>query len=179
MKRITFADGTIRLNGEDLPAILVSLRIDGKVRYDEQKLDGMSGKTKTPMGWEDHSIVATMVLTTDNNTDCYEKLEVFSAIFRSVDSKANPQIFTVTNRHAHTRGVRQVVFDRLESSETSENDTILISMGFSEYEPPIIRAERAVAKTPSPREMAEKAQQMYQSTTGPTEDARINGRLDK
>lgn len=177
MKQLTFADGIIRLGGEELPGILVSLRVDGKVRYDEQKVDGTSGKSKTPQGWEDHTIAATLVLVTDNESDCYEKLDVLTPFFKTPDAKANPQIYTVTNRHTQVRGIRQVVFDRLDSSETSQTDEIFVTIGFTEHNPPIIRTEGAVAKTPTPKELAERAAEAAKGGT-PKDEPVISGDLE-
>ena len=178
MKFITFEDGLIRLGGEELPGILQSLRIDGRVRYDEQQVDGTSGKSKTPQGWEDHVIAAVLMLTTDDESDCYEKLEQLAPFFKTPDAKANPQIYSVTNRHAQTRGIRQVVFDRLESSENHNTDEIRVTLGFTEHNPPIIRTEGAVAKTPTPGELAEQAEEAAkQGTDGPEEEAVISGDL--
>lgn len=178
MKMLTFADGQIRLGGEALPGILQLLRIDGKVRYDDQKVDGTSGKSKTPQGWEDQVVSATLILTTDNETDCYEKLEQLSPSFKKPDAKANPQIYSLSNRHAQARGIRQVVFDRLESSETSQSDTIRVTLGFTEHNPPVVRTESAVAKTPTPKEMAQQAEDAAKKTSGsPEEDDVIAGDL--
>ena len=47
---ITFDDGVLTLGGEEVPGILHSLRVDGKVRFDEQKVDGSSGKEKDAAG---------------------------------------------------------------------------------------------------------------------------------
>ena len=44
MKMITFEDGVVKLGDEEVPGILRSLRVSGKVRFDEQKVDGSSGK---------------------------------------------------------------------------------------------------------------------------------------
>jgi hypothetical protein len=159
MKLLTFADGVIRLGGEELPGILSSLKIDGKVRYDEQKVDGQSGKSKTPQGWEDQVVTATLTLLTDDESDCYEKLARLSPFFRQPDQSANPQIYDLVNRHAQTRGIRRIIFDRLESNENSQNDTIRVTLGFTEHRPPIIRQERAAAKTPTPAELAEQTGQ--------------------
>lgn len=179
MKMITFADGMIRLGGEELPGILQQLRIDGKVRYDSQQVDGSSGASKTPQGWEDHTLSATLVLATDETTDCYEKLAHLVPFFKKPDPKANPQIYTIANRHAQVRGIRLVVFDRLESSENSKNDTISVSLGFVEHKPPIIRTEAAVAKTPTPEEMEQQAENANnEETSAPVEDASIIVDLD-
>jgi hypothetical protein len=155
MKVLTFEDGIIRLGGEELPGLLVSLRIDGKVRYDEQKVDGASGKSKTPQGWDDQTVAVILTLTTDGAGDCYEKLANLTPFFRKTDTRANPQIYTLTNRHAQARGVRQIVFDRLESTESITSDTIRVSLGFTEHIPPIVRTEAAEAKSPTPQETAE------------------------
>jgi hypothetical protein len=179
MKLLTFADGILRLGGEELPGILQSLSIDGKVRYDEQKVDGASGKSKTPQGWEDQTVKATLVLLTDDESDCYEKLSRLAPFFRQPDDKANPQIYTLANRHSQTRGIRQVVFDQLSSAESNASDTIQVTLGFVEHRPPIVRQERAQAKTPTPGEVAEKAAQAGQGDNAqPAEDAKIAGDLE-
>jgi hypothetical protein len=175
MKLLTFADGVIRLGGEEIPGILASLRIDGKVRYDEQKVDGQSGKSKTPQGWEDQTVSAVLVLVTDDAGDCYDKLAQLAPFFRQPDEKANPQIYALTNRHSQTRGIRKVVFDRFESSESSTSDTIRVTLGFTEHRPPIVRQEAAQAKTPTPGEMAEKA---GQGGAQPTDEPTITGDLE-
>lgn len=178
MKQITFEDGLLRLNGEELPGFLQSLRVDGKVRYDEQKVDGTSGKSKTPQGWEDHTLIVSLILTTDDYSDCYDKLDQITPFFKTPDAKANPQIYILINRHIQTRGIRQVVFDRLESNENSATDEIRVTLGFTEHNPPIIRTEGAVAKTPTPGELAERASETVKETAdGPKEEAVISGDL--
>lgn len=157
MKLLTFEDGIIRLGGDELPGILAELRVDGKVRFDQKKVDGQSGKKKTPQGFEDTDIAAVLVLTTDEDSDCYEKLETLSGMFKKVDGKANPQVLAIANRHLQARGVRQVVFSRLESGENDQNDEIRATLGFVEHNPPIVRTEKAQAKTPTPRELADQA----------------------
>jgi hypothetical protein len=172
MKLLTFADGVIRLGGEELPGILQTLSIDGKVRYDEQKVDGSSGKSKTPQGWEDQTVKAALVLQTDEESDCYEKLAKLAPYFRKPDDKANPQIYALANRHSQTRGIRQIVFDQFSSSESSANDTIKVTLGFTEHRPPIVRQEAAQAKTPSPGDLAETAEQ---GGAQPTDDSLFGG----
>jgi hypothetical protein len=157
MKRITFEDGIVRLDGESLPGLLTSLTIDGKVRYDEQKVDGLSGNRKTPKGFDDQVAVLVLTLCTDDESDCYEKLEQLAPFFRKTDDQADPQIYALVNRHAGARGIRQVIFDNLKSTETNKEDTITATLGFTEHRPPIVRKEVAEAKTPTPGEMAEGA----------------------
>ena len=48
MEVLTFEHGEVRLDNELVPGILQNLRVSGKVRFDEQKVDGGSGKKKAP-----------------------------------------------------------------------------------------------------------------------------------
>ena len=89
--------------------------------------------------------------------DCYEKLEELNAIFNNVDSKANPLICSAVSRHLLARGIRQVVFDKLDSAESDEDDYIRVSLNFTEHNPPIVRTEKEQAKTPTPSELKEQA----------------------
>lgn len=157
VRLLVFEDGLIRLGDTELPGILTELRVDGKVRFDEQKKDGSSGKKKTPKGFEDSDVMVTMLLLTDSESQCYEKLEQVSGLFRKIDDKANPQVYTVTNRHLLARGVRQVVFSKLQSSENNGSDEIRVTLGFVEHNPPVTKIEKAQAKTPTPKELAEQA----------------------
>lgn len=172
---ITFADGMVTLGGEEVPGILSSLRVDGKVRFDEQKVDGASGKKKTPQGFEDSDIMLSLYLVTDDESSCYDKLETLSGMFRKVDGKANPRIYTVANRHLLARGVRQVVFSKLQTAENDKTDEITATLGFVEHNPPVVKTEKAQAKTPTSKELAEQAAAKAQATAGaqPREDSLI------
>ncbi len=176
MKLLTFEDGIVRIDGEELPGILSDLRVSGQVRFDEQQVDKSSGKKKTPQGWEDADISLTLTLLTDEAGTCYDKLEALDGWFKKTDGKANPTIFTVANRHLLARGVRRVVFSRLDSAESSQSDEIRASLAFAEHNPPIIKLERAQAKTPTPGELAKQAKEKAeQAVQGP--EAVIGGDL--
>jgi len=179
MDEIVFEDGIISLNGEEIPGILRSLSVDGKVRFDEQKVDGASGKKKTPQGYDDCDISVSLYLCTDNESNCYDKLETVSGMFRKTDGKANPQIYEVNSRHLFLRGIRQVVFSRLSTSENDKSDEIIATLGFVEHNPPIVKTEKAQAKTPTAKELAQKAvEKAVNAATGggtakPVEDSLI------
>lgn len=159
VKLLTFEDGIIKIGEEELPGILSDLRVSGRVRFDEQSVDKASGKKKTPQGWEDADISLTLYLLTDSSGTCYDKLETVESYFKKTDGKANPSIFTVANRHLLARGVRRVVFSRLDSAETNQTDEIRASLSFVEHNPPIIKQEQAQAKTPTPAELAKQAKE--------------------
>lgn len=157
MGLLTFEDGIVTLDGTELKGILQRLDVKTAVRFDEAKVDGASGKKKTPAGFEDSKVDVSMILLTDEDGDCYEKLEEINHIFKGIDKNTNPKIFTVTNRHLLARGIREVVFANLDSSENSSTDEIFISLQFVEHNPPVIKMEQAKAKQPTAKELAEMA----------------------
>lgn len=134
MKLLTFEDGIVRIDGEELPGILSDLRVSGQVRFDEQSVDKASGKKKTPQGWEDADISLSLYLLTDEAGTCYDKLAVLEGFFKKTDGKANPSIFTVANSHLLARGIRRVVFSRLDSAENTRTDEIRASLSFMEHD---------------------------------------------
>lgn len=156
-EEIIYEDGVITLNGEEIPGILRSLSVDGKVRFDEQKVDGASGKKKTPTGYEDCDISVSLYLCTDEDSTCYHKLQTLVEMFRKTDEKANPQIYEISSHHITFWGIRQVVFSKLATSENDKSDEIVATLGFVEHNPPIVKTEKAQAKTPTPKELAKKA----------------------
>ncbi len=157
MKLLTFEDGIVRVNGEELPGILADMRVACAVRFDEQSVDKTSGKKKTPQGWEDADISLSLYLLTDDNGSCYDKLDALNAVFRQTDGKANPAIFTVANRHLLARGIRQVVFSKLDSAESMQTDDIRATLSFVEHNPPIVRQEQACAMKMTAGQIAKKA----------------------
>ena len=177
LKLLTFADGVISLDGQELPGIFAELRIDGKVRFDEQKVDGMSGKSKTPQGWEDTDVMASVYLTTEDAGTCYDKLQTLSALFRDPDPKADPRIYTFANRHAAARNVRQVVFSRLESAENEQTDEIRATLAFVEHRPPIVKTESSEAKTPSAKDLQKAAESKKANAASPDDGYVISGDL--
>ncbi len=148
MALISWEDGQVIIDGQPLPGLLVDQSVDCRVRFDEQEIDGQSGKKRTPMGWEDTEVCLCLVLTTDNpGQDCYEKLQTINAIFRGHDSSANPKIYTVDNRHLLARGGGQLIFSGLSSLETEDDDTIEAGLSFIENNPPVVKTETQVAQS--------------------------------
>ncbi len=148
---LSFSHGAVALDGRSLPGILASLSVRGQVRYDEAEQDGVSGKAKTPLGWEDDAITLVLALTTEDGSTCYDKLANINGLFVGQDSSGNPLILDVANPHMRARGVNEVVFDGLESTETEDDDVILATLRFTEHNPPVVKAERrAAGKTNAP-----------------------------
>lgn len=150
MEVLTFEHGEVRLDNElgaGYPSESAGIRQSPVRRTGSGR---RRGKKKTPQGWEDCDITFSLILTNDEDSSCYDKLQTLAGMFSAPDDKANPRVMAVTNRHLLARGVRQVVFSRFDSSETDRTDEITVSLGFSEHNPPIVRTEQAQAKSPTP-----------------------------
>lgn len=144
-KRLTFDDGKVTLGGKVIPGILVNQSIRGQVRFDKTEQEGAgSGKVKVAMGWEDADVCLQVDLLTDDDGTCYEKLTKLNAIFIGTDNKARPQVYTVVNSHLMARGIRQVVFSGLDSSETDLEDVINCNLAFVEEKPAVVESEKRV-----------------------------------
>ena len=154
MATVVFEDGRITLGGKEVPGLLTELRVDCKVRFDEHKVDGLSGKTKIPQGYEDSDVMVGLVLETDDASSSYDKAVELNGLFRDTDPRANPQVLTVINKHVQARGIRQIVFSRLETAVNDKTDEIRATLAFVEHLPPIIKDEKAEAKTPTAGEVA-------------------------
>ena len=139
---LSFEHGQVKLSGILLPGIVKSLSVQADVRFDTAEQDGMSGKVKVPLGWEDSVVAITVELLSDESSDCYDKLSGLNAVFRDTDQGANPKIYTVVNSHLIARGINQVVFSSLSSSETDEDDVILASLNFTEHLPVVTKTEK-------------------------------------
>lgn len=147
---LVFEDGELYLDGERIDGILTRSNVSQDVRYDEAEQDGLSGKVKTPMGWEDAVIRFDLDLTSDGSATCYDRLERINGIFRGADNGVNPKIYTVMNRHLRARGIDQVVFSSLSSDEDDKEDVIAVSLSFKEHRPAITAVEARVVATTNP-----------------------------
>ena len=139
---LTFEHGEVTLAGKLVPGILKSQSIGCSVRFDEAEQDGVSGKVKTPLGWDDSDISLTLDLLTDEESNCYEKLAALNAVFKGHDNGGNPKVYEISNPHIIARGVHQVVFAGLDSEESDGDDIISASLKFTEHEPPIQKVEK-------------------------------------
>ena len=141
---LTFEDGEVRIGDVLLPGILRTQMVSAGIRFDRAERDKMSGKSKTPQGWEDADIKLTLDLICDDAGDCYVKLTAINKLFKSTDKGANPKVYQVTNRHLRARGVTKVIFSGLDSNETDDDDVIQAVLAFSEHIPSVTKKEKQV-----------------------------------
>lgn len=151
---IRLEDGHVSLAGKLVPGVLVSMEINGTVMFDQAEIDNVSGKKKTPMGWNDSLLFLRIKLLSDADTTCYEKLATINGIFKGMDNRRNPKVYDIKNRHAAARDVHQVVFSDLRSAESDEDDVIILGIGFEEHNPPVIKPEIQVSAAQAQEAMA-------------------------
>ncbi len=141
---LTFEDGQVTLGGVLIPGEFKGQSVRGSVRFDQAKRDGESGKVKTPMGWEDADISLQVELLSEAGSTCYDKLTELNALFKGVDNGGNPKVYSVVNAHYLARGVSQVVFAGLNSTETDQDDVIACTLNFIEHMPAVVKKEEQV-----------------------------------
>lgn len=149
MEVITNEAGQIKLNDTLLPGIFESMEVSGKLRFDEKSVPGSSGKRKQPLGYEDAGITLNVKLLTDEESDCYEKLDKLTSLFHNIDNKAKPYVYRIVNRHLTKWNIREILFSELRTSEDNREDTIKAALGFVEYKPALVAAEAKAAAPPS------------------------------
>lgn len=163
---IVFEDGEVFLDGERIDGILVQSNVNQDVRYDDAEQDGLSGRVKTPMGWEDATVQFDLVLINDAAATCYDRLDRINAIFRGADNGVNPKIYTVVNRHLRARGIDRVVFESLSSSEDDMEDVLEVSLKFREHRPAIVAVESRAVATVSATSQPVKPDKVLNKTIG-------------
>lgn len=144
---LTFEDGLVSLGGTQVPGIFVKCSVRGQVTYDEAEQDGLSGKVKTPTGFDDADVRITLDLLSEDGTTCYEKLTELNALFTGLDSGGNPQVYAVVNSHLLARNINEVVFEGLRSVENDRNDIIRATLTFKEHRPATQLSEARVVKS--------------------------------
>jgi hypothetical protein len=141
---LSIEDGEVFVGKVLLPGVFISMRVNAGVRFDKAERDHMSGKNKTPKGWEDADIQLSLDLLCDEAGTCYDKLKAINAMFKAADKGANPKVYQVTNHHMRSRGISKVVFSGLETNEDDMSDVIRATLTFSEHLPGVVKREKRV-----------------------------------
>ncbi len=143
---ITDDFGQVKLGGQLLPGVIQQIEINGGVRVDIEEVPGQSGSSKQPQGYEDAEITIRIVLPTDEQSDCYGKVAELERSFKKVDSQAKPFVFCIVNKHAAARGINQVIYRGLRTTEGNADDTITAEIALVEFKPVVVKTEQIAAK---------------------------------
>ncbi|MGE5606890.1 MAG: hypothetical protein ACM3YE_14535 [Bacteroidota bacterium] len=133
--------GEIKIGETILPGIYQSMEISGKLRFDESQMQGKSGTSKQPLGYEDAVINVSLILTTDDNFTCYDRLKVIIAVFYKVNKTGKPYVYKIVNHLTSVWGIREVLFTDIRVRDDNKKDYLVIDIVFQEYLPTIVKRE--------------------------------------
>ncbi|WP_334110588.1 LysM peptidoglycan-binding domain-containing protein [Thermodesulfitimonas autotrophica] len=143
---ITDDFGQVKLGEQVLPGVIQQIEIECNVRVDMEEVPGQSGSSKQPQGYEDAKITIRIVLPTDEESNCYSKVAELERSFKKVDSQAKPYVYRIVNKHAAARGISQVVYQGLRTTEGNGDDTITAEISLLEFKPVVVKTEQITAK---------------------------------
>lgn len=124
--------GFVSLDDFRLPGAFQSLAVNGEVIIDSSNSAGNNKPRKVMRGYADKVISLSLVLVDDADYTVYDQLEELEHLFRRLNGGV-PKIFTIANEHLIARGITQVIFKGLSSSESAGSSTIEVSLSFEEF----------------------------------------------
>ncbi len=132
MALLTINDGIVTLGSTLIDAVLISCNLSTSVRYDAATKDSRSSSIKRPIGFNDSEINIEFALLSDDRRSCYDRLSSINKLFKARENGV-AKVYNINNRHLFARGIRSVIFDRITSSESNTDDTIKVSLTFTEH----------------------------------------------
>ena len=167
--------GELRLDGVLLPGILQRMSIGGVLHVDRARM--VSGAMRSqPIGFEVPTVRLTLALTSDppgffsgatqvanliasgslsdaeaENT-CYGKAGLLERLHRAVGLDGNPIARRISNPHVNQRGIAEVWFTGLITSE-AHGDVIMADVEFEQVEGPSFDDMRLAAVAGAPADL--------------------------
>jgi hypothetical protein len=143
------AIGDVKLGDTLLPGVFQRMDIRTSLRMPEESASGRSGSTKLPQGWAAAEVTLDLICCSDDERSAGAKLDVISQLFGAADAHGRPRIYNLVHWHCLARGIRQVVFKELSSSDDSESDLVACSLLFVQHRPPQRKVEARRRQTPT------------------------------
>lgn len=133
----------VKIDGKTLPGHFSRLVIGADIIIDELPIQDKDGHVKQPAGYNEGTIQIELILIPDDG-DVNTQLASIYSMFRKVEGQIKPDIHSISNVHANSRGITKVLFKRLESSETKEDDALRVRVELEEYVPLAVQVQNAV-----------------------------------
>ncbi len=126
--------GQIKVDNTILPGIFESLEISDDITLDEAEIEGKEKKGTQATGYDPARVTLTIQVDTDYNggKSCYDKLKTIQKIFKRSGQNV-PEVHRIVDRHLQARGISQVLFSNLRSTENNQKDILSVSCEFIEY----------------------------------------------
>jgi hypothetical protein len=125
-----------------LPAILDSIKVSDELLVDSADTEGKSGSVKIISGWADADISINLLLidipritneAVTPNITRFDCLKEIAGIFKQMKD-GKPRVYQILHPHIAAWGVREFVFNKLESEESRGKRTIHCSLEFDEFD---------------------------------------------
>lgn len=123
-----------------LPAILDSIKISDELLVDSAETEGKSGSVKIISGWADADVIINLLLidipkktneAVTPDVTRFDCLKEITGVFRQMKNGA-PRVYKLLHPHIAAWGIREFVFNKLESSESRGRRIITCSLEFDE-----------------------------------------------
>lgn len=135
------AGESINLDGLTLPGIVTGTEVTGDFDLEKKRLEGTSFRTKLSKGYKDAVVVISLEIL-PGDTPVGAQIKQIEAAFKVNYAGAKPKPQRIVNPHLDARGVTTVLFKRFVTRETNEDDAVLATLEFVEYEPLVAKTER-------------------------------------
>lgn len=143
MNIVTNEVGDVKVGDTLLPGIYQSMEITGSLRLDESNVQGQSGTSKQPLGFEDAAISLSMIIPSDEKATCYQRLEVFMALFQNTNQSGKPYVYKITNQLTIAWKIRDVLFKDLRVKDDNQRkNSLAVDITFQEYNPVVVKREK-------------------------------------
>ena len=139
------AGEAIKLDGLTLPGIVTDIEITGEFDLERKRLEGRSFRTALAKGYKDAVVLISLEILPP---DAEAQVKQIEAAFKINYAGAKPKPQRIVNPLLDARGVTAVLFKRFVTRQGSEDDALLCTLEFAEYEPLIGRIEGS-AKPPT------------------------------
>ncbi len=145
--------GLIKIDGNLLPGDFEYLRVGQEIIIDEIEIQDKDGNLKQPAGY-DEGIIEIQIRLISEDGDVYKQLSSIQKLFRARDGQIKPDIHIISNAHANARGIKKVLFRSLQTEESKEDDSLIVTIELEEYLPLEAQIENAVIQN-TQKEMVE------------------------
>jgi hypothetical protein len=125
-----------------LPGILDSIKVSDELLVDSAETEDKSGSVKIISGWADADIAIDLLLidipkitneAVTPNVTRFDCLKEIAGMFKQM-KEGKPRVFTILHPHIAAWGLREFVFNKLESSESRGRRIITCSLEFDEFD---------------------------------------------
>ena len=135
--------GIIKIDGVLIPGHFERLVVGQEIIIDEMQVQDKDGHIKQPAGYNEGTIHIELRLIPDDG-DVNTQVASIYGMFRKVEGQIKPDIHSISNIHANSRGIRQVLFKSLESTDSIEDDSTRVTIELEEYVPVAVQVQNAV-----------------------------------